>query len=98
MKRLLILVAVVATPANATTMEDRVCAALGVIANSAALSRERGVPLESAQAIFAMRARDLNVPASRQSRMLAAVAHGYRARNPDTAEQTAVQACKEGSL
>lgn len=87
----------VALPAHGGTGTD-LCPSLGVLAGSAALMRERGVPEESGAAIMDMRAREHGVSEARRARIRAAVALGYRSTTPEQAEATAVARCRDGVL
>jgi hypothetical protein len=97
----LVAVALVAPQAAARGAEGTAaatCRALGVMAASGHLSRGRGVPVESAQAIMDMLAREAGVGQDRRARVRAATALGYRASSADAAEREAIRMCEEGRL
>lgn len=86
----------VAAPAMSRTPignEERVCAALGIIAESSYEAMQRGVPLQSAQAIMDLRARDHNTSDERRQMIRRSVEHGYSARSARHAHDLGVSRC-----
>lgn len=94
-------VSVGATDTNTSPPRDaspEVCAALAAIAGSAWESRQRGVPLASAQLVYEARARDAGVTWHRRARISAAVVLGYAAPTVGHAERIAEANCLAGRL
>lgn len=74
------------------------CVSLGEIAYNAVFMRNRNIPVESAQVIVDLEARDRSVPRSQRLRIRRAVALGYRSPSATAAEIEAHRLCKEGLL